>query len=207
MERKSDDPVDFDRLVAAHQKRLLLIAYQICGHLEDARDIVQDTFLRAFRYRNALRADRKPGAWLNRIAVNAALDHLRRRRRDRAVPLDQLEGLLPDRSVSLAPAPSAEEHLAARGETDRLFRLLDRLAPRERAAFVLRYLQGLSTAEVARAMGCTRVTVRRHSLRAREKLRAALQTGRQRPAPAARKTAGEPVPGTPLAAAPEKKLS
>ena len=151
-----------------------MIAYQICGNLEDAKDIAQDTFLRAFRYRHRFQAGRRLASWLNRIAVNAAIDFLKRRE-DPGVAVPVEEAWKGSRGAAAAARiASPERGLAARQETARLLNLLDMLAPRERAAFVLRYLQGQSTAEVARAMGCTRITVRRHALRAREKLRAAL---------------------------------
>jgi RNA polymerase sigma-70 factor (ECF subfamily) len=174
--RKSWTPdiEEFERLVRDNERRILTIAYQICGNLEDARDIAQDTFLRAFRSRHRLWRDRSAGPWLNRIAVNSAIDFLNRRKGTETLPLEGLERS-PAGSSGLPRESSLEDRLQAKQDTRELFRLLGRLAPRERAAFVLRHLQGLTTEETARSMGCTRITVRRHASRAREKLRLALQ--------------------------------
>ncbi len=172
-----EDPLGSDRfeqLVRDHERRVLAIAYQICGDLEDARDVAQEAFLRAFLYRLGFRPEQRFSSWLNRITVNAALDLLRKRSQGDFQP--KTAEILESREKSF-PEPSPEDQLCSREEEKRLFSLLDLLAPRERAAFVLRYLQGMSTLEVARSMGCTRVTVRRHATRARAKLQRALLTG------------------------------
>jgi RNA polymerase sigma-70 factor (ECF subfamily) len=166
----------FERLIQENERRILTIAYQICGNIEDARDIAQDTFMRAYRSRHRLRRDRSPGPWLNRIAVNSAIDFLRKRRAAKTLPLEEA-----DHSIGQAWNPRRstpiEEQIQNREKSERLFSLLGSLAPRERAAFVLRHLQGMTTDETARSMGCTRVTVRRHSSRALSKLRMALGEG------------------------------
>ena len=109
-----EDPLGSDRfeqLVRDHERRVLAIAYQICGDLEDARDVAQEAFLRAFRYRRGFRPEQRFSSWLNRITVNAALDLLRKRSQGDFQP--KTAEILESRGKSF-PEPSPEDRLAAR---------------------------------------------------------------------------------------------
>lgn len=164
---REGDSLAFEELVRGCERRVLAIAYQITGNLEDAQDVAQESFLRVYRSRDRFQDGRSFEAWLYRIVVNQGRKALVRRKRRRTAPLEDVpsERLLDTQSGS--PYDSA---LAAMVST-RLMGLLEELSPRLRSVFVLRDLQEMETGEIARILSCTEITVRRHSADARARLR------------------------------------
>jgi len=150
-------------LVAANLRRVFALIYRIVGNPADAQDLTQETFLKALSRREQLRDSLKAAQWLGRIAVNTAIDFVRQRKR---MGLCELED---------APEPRHLEHperLALRSEQEAyLADGLRLLTERERAALMLRDVEGLPAAEVARHIGCSTATVRSHIANARTKLR------------------------------------
>ena len=168
--REGDD-VAFEELVRACERRVLAIAYQITGNLEDAQDVAQDSFLRIYRSRDRFQDGRSFEAWLYRIVVNAAKNALASRRRRKADPLEETSAAdLPDTSRSATQETAEAENLS-----EKLILLLEELSPRLRSVFVLKDLQGMETPEIARILSCTETTVRRHSAEARIRLRALME--------------------------------
>lgn len=160
---KAGDAEAFGALVEAHAKRVYALAYRFCWDHDDADDITQETFVRAFEYLRSFREGSDLGPWLYRIAVNRCISHRERRQRV-------------DCSVSVAVAEtdwraSAEERTNSIAISSRVQEELQRLPGRQRAAIVLFELEGLSVAETASAMGCSAGTVKRHLHRARNTLR------------------------------------
>jgi RNA polymerase sigma-70 factor (ECF subfamily) len=157
-------------LFDAHHRRLYRLGLRLLGNAEEAQDLVQETFLRAAQTLGRVPAD-EPGAeaWLVRVAVNVARDRQRRHavRRARAAPL-------PAQPAS----PDEEGPRLARWAVRTALRALP---ARRRAIVVLHELEGLSTGEVARLLGCAPVTVRWHLSSARRELARAL--GPFEPAP------------------------
>lgn len=141
------------------------------GERELARDVTQEVFLRLFRVIRRFRKGGRFDPWLYRITVHLALDAWRKERRHRqAAPLEAAAGA-PDRD-----APTPLEDLR-RQEVRRVFGLLSgSLGRKQRAAFVLREIEGLPTAEVAAILGTTESTVRNHVLHARRTLREGLRS-------------------------------
>lgn len=159
----------FGELVRLFEAQALSVALRVLGHPEDARDVVQEGFLRAFRYLRSYRLDRPFRAWLLRIVLHEALDTRRHASR-------RYSG---ETTVSPGPdteAPGQERDLLAAETRRTLEGLLQELSPRERAAFVLRDVEGWPTSEVAEALGCRQVTVRRHLSLARRRLRDLLRS-------------------------------
>jgi RNA polymerase sigma-70 factor (ECF subfamily) len=150
----------FDGLVAAHERMVLRVAYRLLGRLEDAQDAAQEVFLRLFRNLDRIGAD--PKAWLYRVTVNVCNDHHRRRKT--AVEFDSRPHPAAD------PAPDPERALALEERKRLVTEGLQMLPERERAAVVLRDIEGLSTAEVAGILGVEEVTVRSQVFSARLKL-------------------------------------
>lgn len=168
---REGDGVAFEELVRACERRVLSIAYQITGNLQDAQDVAQESFLRVYRSRGRFQEGRSFEAWLYRIVVNQAKKTLRRGRRRRVDSLEEARAEeIPDRST---PNPS----VSAEGENlmETLMGLLEELSPRLRTVFVLRDLQGMETAEIAAVLSCTETTVRRHSSEARIRIRGLLE--------------------------------
>lgn len=154
----------FAGLVEQHLRRVFAVLYRIVGNSADAQDLAQDVFLKAFQRRQQLRDPDRVVPWLLRIAANAAIDFQRSRAAERQ---DAWDDMLEPQS----PEISAESRLLRHERHKRLHRALRLLSPKERAAIVLRDLEGLSGAEVAGALGCSRITVRAHIASARIKLR------------------------------------
>ena len=146
----------------AHMRRMFRLIYRIVGNVPDAQDLTQDAMLKALGRREQLRDDRKAVQWLNRIAVNTALDFVRRRSR---VVFEEIETAPP------AAAPSPEQD-ALRSETRMWIEGgLKRLSERERTALLLRDVEQMPAAEVAQVMGCSTATVRSHIANARVKFK------------------------------------
>lgn len=155
----------FESLLDRHQGRVLRVLRYMGVRPEDRDDVAQDVFVRIFRHLPGYRPGRPFRSWVYRIAVNAAHDHRARAGRQPAsTPVDAL----PEPIAGPASAPGADADRRALRAV--LERAMDALTDRERAVFVLREIEGLDTPTVARALGITRITVRRHLGRARERL-------------------------------------
>jgi RNA polymerase sigma-70 factor (ECF subfamily) len=162
----------FETMVVLKRERVVRTAYQVTGDLEDARDVAQQVFIRLWKVLPKFDPERKFDTWLYRITVNAAIDHLRSRG-----PQGVLQPLPddPSRLEGAATAGGAERAVDLE-ELQRVFsRLAAKLAPRQRAAFVLREIEGFETAEVARILNVRESTVRNHLHQARRVLRAGIR--------------------------------
>jgi RNA polymerase sigma-70 factor (ECF subfamily) len=175
--RRGDGPA-FEDLLRRHTGRLLAVARRLLGNEEDARDVVQDAFLSAFRSIDRFDGQAALGTWLHRIAVNAALTKLRSRRRHPERPIeDLLPTFLDDghqaRPLRDWPDPGAalqrEEARAA------VRRHIDELPADYRTVLVLRDLEELDTEETARLLGLTPGAVKTRLHRARQALRTLLE--------------------------------
>jgi RNA polymerase sigma-70 factor (ECF subfamily) len=152
-----EEKLVFEELVAAHQSLVLRTAYRLLGRIEDAQDAAQEVFLRLFR--NMRRIDSDPKAWLYRVTVNVCRDQHRRRKQVHELDVNLADpGLGPERMLAL----DQRKQLLMEG--------LQTLPERERAAVVLRDIEGLSTAETAAILGVEEVTVRSQISTARVKL-------------------------------------
>jgi RNA polymerase sigma-70 factor (ECF subfamily) len=161
----------FDDLVRVKRERVVRTAFQITGNMDDALDVAQGVFLKLWQGLDRFDPRRRFDTWLYRITVNAAIDLIRSR-----APRGVLQPL-PDESAEPGErgATLAEERLDLERLQRAFSRLAARLAPKQRAAFVLREIEGLETAEVAGVMGVAESTVRNHLMQARRILRAGLE--------------------------------
>ena len=152
----------FDRLMIETQEKVVGLAWRLLGSREDARDAAQEVYLRVFRHLNRFRAGQDFRGWLYRITVNVCRDAARRRRR---APVS-------DAAVAeRGEPPEAEEALLDAERWSRLLEALASLPPKERAALVLRDLEGLTSEQVARVLGSRPGTVRGQIASARMKMR------------------------------------
>jgi RNA polymerase sigma-70 factor (ECF subfamily) len=178
----------FERLVLARRERVVRTAYQVTGDLEDARDVAQGVFLRLWQVLPRFDPAQRFDTWLYRITVNAAIDLLRSRG-----PKGVLQPLPDDPAGPGSDvedtSPGVEAALGLADVQRAFLRLAARLGPKQRAAFVLREIEGLDTVEVARILDVTESTVRNHVLQARRALRAGLE--REYPGLVPRRKPGE----------------
>lgn len=167
------DAVAFGQLMSMEQARVLRIARYLLGEPDEARDAAQEVFLKAHRSLRRYDPSREWGPWIYRITVNVCRDLQRRRRLRSILSLDSMTDAGAPEPVSTETAPDERADAARRREM--LVRALRRLSAKERAAVVLRDIEGLSASEVARALGSSEATVRSQASRARAKLRDILE--------------------------------
>ena len=156
----------FDDLMARTETRVLALAWRMLGDRHLAEDAAQETYLRVFRSLHTFRLGEPFEAWLVRIAVNVCRD-LARKRGPLPVAVEALETLAEDRTPL-----AAEESVLFHQRRALVQQALASLPQAERAALVLRDLEGLSTEEAARVLGIRPVTVRSQAASARAKVQA-----------------------------------
>ncbi|MGA7234266.1 MAG: sigma-70 family RNA polymerase sigma factor [Bryobacteraceae bacterium] len=158
---RSGDLAAFELLMRQHERLVLATALRLTGNMEDAKDISQEVFLKLYRNLAKVEAPVALPAWLYRVTVNAC--HDLRRRRPAFAPVEMAEEL-----VAAGGDPQAS---ATEAERRRVLELSLRLLPeKERAALVLRDLEGLTTEETARVLGSSEATVRSQISKARTKV-------------------------------------
>jgi RNA polymerase sigma-70 factor, ECF subfamily len=170
---KNGDLEAFSELVRRYDRNIFRIAQHITHNEEDAQDVVQDAFLKAYQNLEQFQGNSKFYTWLVRIAVNEALMRLRKRRTDRTVSLDEdvetEEGTMPREVADWSPNP---EQIYGQSELgDILKKTIQGLPPGFRTVFVLRDIEGLSTEETAEMLGLSVPAVKSRLLRARLQLR------------------------------------
>jgi len=170
---KRGDVAAFEQLVKRYDRNIFRIAQHITQNREDAEDVVQDAFLKAYGNLEQFQGNSKFYTWLVRIAVNESLMRLRRRRTDRTVSLDEdiktEEDTMPREVADWSPNP---EQLYKQGELrDILRKTVQGLPASFRTVFVLRDVEGLSTEETAEALDLSIPAVKSRLLRARLQLR------------------------------------
>lgn len=144
---QSGDLAAFERLVRSYERRVFLTALRLLGNRADAEDAAQEVFLRLHRFLRRIDPSRDPGPWIYRITVNVCRDVVRAR-----PPVG-------DPEEPAAPG-STEEDIGREERRGLVARALGSLPPKQRAALVLRDIEGLSTREVAEALGSSEATVR-----------------------------------------------
>jgi RNA polymerase sigma-70 factor (ECF subfamily) len=159
----------FRGLVEQHSRMVFRLAYRMTGNEQDAEDVVQEAFLKAYRHFSRFDSRATFSTWIHRIAANCAIDVLRRRRRRRKVGEDE----------SLENFPSADplpDSSAFGGQIQQRFALaLEQLTPQERAAFVLRHFEGVSIEQIGRMLRLGSNAVKQSVFRAVQKLRRELE--------------------------------
>jgi RNA polymerase sigma-70 factor, ECF subfamily len=166
-------------LVERHCRNVFRLVFRMTGSEPDAEDLVQETFLRAYKALNRFEMRANFGTWLHRVAVNCTLDFLRRRQRPGEVPMDAEAPAGEENSDPLQKVPSRDpdpERLLLSAEMQkRLNGALAELSSRERAAFVLRHLEGRSIEEISQMLGLRANAAKNTIFRAVQKLRQALR--------------------------------
>jgi RNA polymerase sigma-70 factor (ECF subfamily) len=151
-----------NRFVSEHLRRIFVQIYRIVGNVADAQDLTQEAFIKALQHQEQLKDEQKAAHWLSRIATNTAIDFIRRNSR---ATFCEIEEAPESHAESQEQALLRSEH---RGYLEDGLRLL---SPRERAALILRDVEGLPAEEVAKRLDCSKATVRSHIANARTKFR------------------------------------
>jgi RNA polymerase sigma-70 factor (ECF subfamily) len=168
---KGGDERAFEELVRRHQGRVYAVAYRLTGNREDALDIAQESFVKAYRKIDAWQPRGGFLAWLLRLTTNQAIDTLRRRKRQRHDRLaDDRHGEEGDRYVVVSTGADSAREVWAHEIGERVRTALTVLSKTQRTVFVLRHYEGLQLSEIADEIGCTVGSVKVHLFRALKKL-------------------------------------
>jgi RNA polymerase sigma-70 factor, ECF subfamily len=170
---REGDTVAFGELVRRYEGKIFRLAQHITQNREDAEDVLQETFLKAYEHLDQFQGNSKFYTWIVRIAVNQALMKLRRRKADRSVSLDETIDTGEDTIVREIAAwgEDPEERFSREELGELLDSAIKGLEPPYRSVFVLRDIEDLSTEETADALGLSIPAVKSRLLRARLQLR------------------------------------
>jgi RNA polymerase sigma-70 factor (ECF subfamily) len=170
---REGDTAAFEQLVRQYDRKIFRIANHITQNREDAEDIVQDAFLKAYQKLHQFQGNSKFYTWLVRIAVNESLMRLRKRRNAKTVSMDEdvqtEEGSIPRDFADWTPDP--EQQFGQSELAEILKKTINGLPPGFRTVFTLRDVENLSTEETAEALGLSVPAVKSRLLRARLQLR------------------------------------
>ncbi|MFO0972683.1 MAG: sigma-70 family RNA polymerase sigma factor [Phycisphaerae bacterium] len=172
------DLTAFDRLIGRYQRRALSVAYRLLGSVDDASDVCQEAFLRAFRSLDTLDVPGRFAAWLMRIVCNLSLNYRRGRKKHLALSTDDggdgepTDGVMHQPAATRTPTPDRE---AVSGEMDgAIGRALEALPEKQRLALVLFAIEGLPQKDVAEALEMSVEAVKWNVFQARKTLRETL---------------------------------
>jgi RNA polymerase sigma-70 factor, ECF subfamily len=170
---REGDLAAFNELVNSYSRKIFRLAKHITQNEEDAEDVLQETFLKAFEHLGNFQGQSKFYTWIVRIAVNESLMKLRKRKSDRSVPLDEPMDTGEDTVVrEIAVWDENPEQKYSREELGQILdEAVQGLRPAFRTVFVLRDIEELSTEETAEALGISVPAVKSRLLRARLQLR------------------------------------
>jgi RNA polymerase sigma-70 factor (ECF subfamily) len=170
---KAGDMDAFAELVRRYEHRIYRMARQITQNDEDAEDVLQESFLKAFEHLDSFQGQSKFYTWVTRIAVNESLMKLRKRKSDRTVSLD--ENIETDEEPIVREIAVWDDTPESKYSQEELRQILDRaiesLKPIFRTVFILRDVEELSTEETAEVLGLSVAAVKSRLLRARLQLR------------------------------------
>jgi RNA polymerase sigma-70 factor (ECF subfamily) len=174
---RDGDSDAFRGLVERHSRAVYRLAHRMTGNPQDAEDVVQETFLKAYRQLGRFESRANFSTWLHRIAVNCSIDLIRSRKHQEtghdAADLDLLDSAAGNNDQRVDPSP---ERLMLSSEVqERVGRAMEGLTPMERAAFVLRHFEGQSIDEISRALGLKANAAKHSIFRAVRKMRLALE--------------------------------
>jgi len=170
---REGDLAAFNELVNSYSRKIFRLAKHITQNDEDAEDVLQETFLKAFEHLGNFQGQSKFYTWIVRIAVNESLMKLRKRKSDRSVPLDEPVDTGEDTVVrEIAVWDENPEQKYSREELGQILdEAVQGLRPAFRTVFVLRDIEELSTEETSEALGISVPAVKSRLLRARLQLR------------------------------------
>jgi RNA polymerase sigma-70 factor (ECF subfamily) len=153
------DADSFNQLVLRWERPIYALAYRTLGREEDARDVCQETFLRAYRALKGFRSEAKFSSWLYRIALNLCRDWIRRQRRTPVVQLPEDVDVM-ELAAEREPTDSIENVIARHDLTRLVERAMAKLPEEQRTAIILKEYHGMTFQEIADLSGCPLSTVK-----------------------------------------------
>jgi RNA polymerase sigma-70 factor (ECF subfamily) len=165
---KAGDQAAFEALVQRYERQIYNFIYRMMGDADDAYDLTQDCFVRAYRSLPGTSSDVNISAWLHRIASNACLDVLRRRQKIRWLPWDSTKH---DNLLEAHASDDPEQRTVTFETSSAVQATLNMMSPRNRLALVLREYEGLSCEDIGEVMGLSRSAVKSILFRGREEFR------------------------------------
>ncbi len=153
------DTDSFNELILRWERPIFALAYRTIGREEDARDVCQETFLRAFRALPGFRGQAKFSSWLYRIAINLCRDWMRKERRTPVVQAPEGVDLL-DLAVAAEPSESIEDLVARKALSRQVELAMAKLPEEQRTAIILKEYHGMTFQEIADLAGCPLSTVK-----------------------------------------------
>jgi RNA polymerase sigma-70 factor, ECF subfamily len=173
---RDGDSEAFRALVERHSRAVYRLAHRMTGSPSDAEDVVQETFLRAFKQLGRFESRANFGTWLHRIAVNCSIDLIRSRpRRESAQDAMDLEQLVPGEAMAADAGRSPERLMLSTEVKERINGAMGSLSQMERAAFMLRHFEGHSIDEISQSLGLKTNATKHSIFRAVRKMRVALE--------------------------------
>ena len=165
----------FEELVSHYHNKIYALAYRYMGNEEDAYDMAQEAFLKAFRSLHTFKGNSSFSTWLYRVTTNVCLDELRRRKR-RIIPLSLDEPLASQEGDEVEKeiadsSPGVDIIYEQKEFSQYIQQLLNEMKPEHKTAIVLRDVIGFSYEEIAEVINCSMGTVKSRISRAREVLR------------------------------------
>ena len=186
---KQGDQAAFEAIFQRYERQIYSFVYRMMGDADDAYDLTQDCFVKAYKALSKTSEDLNVSAWLHRIASNACLDVLRRRQRIRWLPWDSHKH---EQMLVSTPLDDPERSAISQETRASVQRVLNRMSHRHRLALILREYEGLSCEEIGEVMGLSRSAVKSMLFRARDEFRRVYGMTEQAPVPVGRR--GETAP-------------
>lgn len=161
---QNDDKGAFHQLVALHDERIMILSYQLMKNEQDAEDLYQETFIKAYKHIGSFRLESSFYTWLYRITVNTSINLKRKLSKLRLQdPHDDMDPL------DMIPESTSEE--SSNEISDAVRNAADNLPEKQRTVFILKYLQNMKIKEIASIMKIGEGTVKKYLFRAMEKMR------------------------------------
>jgi RNA polymerase sigma-70 factor, ECF subfamily len=166
----------FEQLITRHHREIYLYIWRLTRGADEAQDLFQDTFLRAYRAYDRLSADANTRAWLFKIATNLCRNHFRRQKRSRHVGLDEVLTVVEQRaSHGNGTAPDdPEQHMLWHDLQQHVLAIIEGLPLKQKAALIQRKLHGCPYDTIAVSLQCSPEAARAHVFQALKKIRARL---------------------------------
>jgi RNA polymerase sigma-70 factor (ECF subfamily) len=178
---QADDANAFCSLAERYARRIYLLAFHYCRNAQDAEDLSQEVWLKAYQALAGFRAESSFYTWLRRITINAFLNHQRAssfRQQGQTTNVELLDG---DSETAYVSRSTSPETVYTKVLFETVMNTLDELTPSQRLMFLLRHYEGMSYDEIAAGMNCSSGTVKKGVSRAIAKLRARLDTEADEP--------------------------